>query len=321
VVLADLIRAELVTIRHMTWPACHFLANLFAAGPSIPVVRSNERSQTTMPESLVHIRREQPNGSLIRAIIADDERLAREKLRFLLGSEPEVQVVAECSNGRQTVSAIRSLQPDMLLLDIQMPDLDGFEVLNEISSDEMPQVIFTSAYDQYAIRAFEAHALDYLLKPFDQDRLHAAIERASVEIRKSKDQDLTNRVLALLSTVRAGKRPVPQFDERVTIRTNGRVVFLNLEEIHWIEAAANYVRLNTGKDSYLFRETISRISERLNPAQFVRIHRSMIVNVAGIKELIPVNSGEYVVVLHSGKELSCSRGYRSNLQDLIGKNF
>ena len=274
-----------------------------------------------MPESLVHIPREQLNGSLIRAIIADDERLAREKLRILLGSEPQVQVVAECPNGRQTVSAIRSFQPDMLLLDIQMPDLDGFEVLNEISSDEMPQVIFTSAYDQYAIRAFEAHALDYLLKPFDQDRLHAAIERAGVEIRKSKDQDLTNRVLALLSTVGSGKRPAPQFDERLTIRTNGRVVFLNLEEIHWIEAAANYVRLNTGKDSYLFRETISRISERLNPAQFVRIHRSMIVNVAGIKELIPVNSGEYVVVLHSGKELSCSRGYRSNLQDLIGKNF
>jgi two-component system LytT family response regulator len=274
-----------------------------------------------MPESFVRLPREQPNGSLIRAIIADDERLAREKLRILLGSEPEVQVVAECPNGRQTVSAIRSCQPDMLLLDIQMPDLDGFEVLNEISSDEMPQVIFTSAYDQYAIRAFEAHALDYLLKPFDQDRLHAAIERASVEIRKSKDQDLTNRVLALLSTVRSGKQPVPHFDERLTIRTNGRVVFLNLEEIHWIEAAANYVRLNTGKDSYLFRETISRISERLNPSQFVRIHRSMIVNVAGIKELIPVNSGEYVVVLHSGKELSCSRSYRSNLQDLIGKNL
>lgn len=273
-----------------------------------------------MPESLDRAPREQPNGSLIRAIIADDERLAREKLRILLGSEPEVQVVAECPNGRQTVSAIRSFRPDMLLLDIQMPDLDGFEVLSEISPDEMPQIIFTSAYDQYAIRAFEAHALDYLLKPFDQDRLHAAIARASVEIRKSKDQDLTNRVLALLSAVRSGKRPLPEFEERLTIRSNGRVVFLNLEEIHWIEAAANYVRLNTGNDSYLFRETISRVSERLNPASFVRIHRSMIVNISKIKELIPVNSGEYIVVLHSGKELSCSRGYRANLQDLISRN-
>jgi two-component system LytT family response regulator len=201
-----------------------------------------------------------------------------------------------------------------------MPDLNGFDVLSEISSDEMPQVIFTSAYDQYAIRAFEARALDYLLKPFDQDRLHAAIERASLEIRKSRDQEFTNRVLELLSTVKSQKKPTPEFEDRLAIRTNGRVVFLNLDEIHWVEAAANYVRLNTAKDSYLFRETISRISDRLNPADFVRIHRSMIVNVRRIKELIPVNSGEYVVILNSGKELSCSRGYRSNLQHLIAKN-
>lgn len=263
---------------------------------------------------------DRPNGSAIRTIIADDERLARRKLRILLGSEPQVEVVAECPNGRQTVSAIRSFRPDILLLDIQMPDLNGFEVLSEISSDEMPQVIFTSAYDQYAIRAFEAHALDYLLKPFDQDRLHAAIERASLEIRKSRDQEFTNRVLELLSTVKSQKKPTPEFEDRLAIRTNGRVVFLNLDEIHWVEAAANYVRINTAKDSYLFRETISRISDRLNPADFVRIHRSMIVNVRRIKELIPVNSGEYVVVLNSGKELSCSRGYRANLQHLIAKN-
>lgn len=263
---------------------------------------------------------DRPNGSAIRTIIADDERLARRKLRILLGSEPQVEVVAECPNGRQTVSAIRSFRPDILLLDIQMPDLNGFDVLSEISSDEMPQVIFTSAYDQYAIRAFEARALDYLLKPFDQDRLHAAIERASLEIRKSRDQEFTNRVLELLSTVKSQKKPTPEFEDRLAIRTNGRVVFLNLDEIHWVEAAANYVRLNTAKDSYLFRETISRISDRLNPADFVRIHRSMIVNVRRIKELIPVNSGEYVVILNSGKELSCSRGYRSNLQHLIAKN-
>jgi two-component system LytT family response regulator len=274
-----------------------------------------------MSDLFAGISHDQPNGSVIRAIVADDERLARKKLRVLLGSEPQVEVVAECPNGEQTVSAIRSFRPDMLFLDIQMPDLDGFAVLSEISSEQMPQVIFTSAYDQYAIRAFEAHALDYLLKPFDQDRLHAAIERASAEIRKSKDQELTNRVLELLSAVKPQKRQVPEFEKRLAIRTNGRVVFLNLDEIHWIEAAANYVRLNTGKDSCLFRETISRVSERLNPAQFVRIHRSMIVNVRSIKELIPVNSGEYVVVLHSGKELSCSRGYRANLQNLIGKNF
>jgi two-component system LytT family response regulator len=276
--------------------------------------------EPSLNESREQLTREPPNGSAIRTIIADDERLARKKLRILLDSEARVEVVAECPNGRQTVSAIRSFRPDMLLLDIQMPDLNGFEVLSEISSDEMPQVIFTSAYDQYAIRAFETHALDYLLKPFDQDRLHAAIERACVEIRKAKDQEFTNRVLELLSSVKSEKRVTPEFKERLAIRSNGRVVFLNLDEIHWVEATANYVRLNTGKDSYLFRETISRISERLNPTDFVRIHRSMIVNVRRIKELIPVNSGEYVVVLNGGKELSCSRGYRANLQHLIAKN-
>jgi len=270
-----------------------------------------------MTEVSANLPREQPNGYAIRVIIADDERLARKKLRLLLDTEPQVEVVAECPNGKQTVSAVRSFRPDMLLLDIQMPDLNGFEVLSEISAAEMPQIIFTSAYDQYAIRAFEAHALDYLLKPFDQDRLHAAIERAIVEIRKSKDQEFTSRVLQLLSSVKSHNRPIPEFEERLAIRTNGRVVFLNFDEIHWIEAAANYVRLNTGKESYLFRETISRVSGRLNPAHFVRIHRSMIVNIRRIKELIPVNSGEYVVVLHSGKELSCSRGYRSNLQQLM----
>jgi two-component system, LytTR family, response regulator len=274
-----------------------------------------------MSEPSVNVLREPPNVSAIRAVIADDERLARKKLRILLDSEPQVEVVAECPNGRQAVSAIRSFRPDMVLLDIQMPDLNGFEVLNEIPSEEMPKVIFTSAYDQYAVRAFEAHALDYLLKPFDQDRLHAAIERASTEIRKSKHQEFTNRVLEMLSSITSEKRPSSPFDERLAIKTNGRVVFLNLDEIHWIEAAANYVRLNTAKEAYLFRETISRVSERLNPADFVRIHRSMIVNVRRIKELIPVNSGEYVVVLHGGKELSCSRGYRSNLQPLMGKNL
>jgi two-component system LytT family response regulator len=263
---------------------------------------------------------DQPVDSAVRAVIADDEPLARTKLRLLLDSEAEIRVVAECHNGAQTLAAIRSCRPDLLLLDIQMPDLDGFQVLGEISPKEMPVVIFTSAYDQYAIRAFEANALDYLLKPFDQSRLHQAIERARLELRKSRDREITHRILDLLSQVRSEKQAVPEFDARLVIKTKGRIVFLNVDEIDWVEAAANYVRLNVGKESYLFRETISGASERLNPSQFIRIHRSMIVNVRKIKELIPVNSGEYVVVLKSGKELSCSRGYRTNVQHLIDKS-
>jgi two-component system LytT family response regulator len=202
-----------------------------------------------------------------------------------------------------------------------MPDLDGFKVLNEIPPPQMPVVIFTSAYDQYAIRAFEAHALDYLLKPFDQGRLHQAIERARLELLNSNNRQITNRLLELLSQMKSGTASTPpEPQNRLVVKAQGRVVFLNLDEIDWVEAAANYVRLNAGKESYLFRETISRTSERLNPNEFIRIHRSTIVNVRKIKELIPVNSGEYVVVLRNGKELSCSRGYRAILQRMIERN-
>jgi two-component system, LytTR family, response regulator len=273
------------------------------------------------PEPAANVSHGPPIDAVVRTVIADDEPLARRKLRILLDSEAEVHVVAECQNGGQTVSAIRTCRPDLLLLDIQMPDLDGFQVLSEISREEMPVVIFTSAYDQYAIRAFEAHALDYLLKPFDQGRLHQAIERARFELRQSRDRQITHRILDLLSQMKSDKQPVSGSEGRLVIRTKGRIVFLNLEEIDWVEAAANYVRLNIGKESYLFRETISRTSERLNPNHFIRIHRSVIVNVRKIKELIPVNSGEYVVVLKSGKELSCSRGYRANVQHFIEKTF
>ena len=256
----------------------------------------------------------------IRTIIADDERLAREKLRIFLASEPHIKLVAECSDGQKTLSALRTFGADLLVLDIQMPGMDGFEVLGELSPEEMPVVIFTSAYDQYAIRAFEAHALDYLLKPFDQDRLHHAIERARMELTKSQDRAITHRILDLLSQVKSEIRPARSSEDRLVIRAKGRIVFLNLAEIDWIEASANYVRLNVGKESHLYRETIGRISEKLDPNQFVRVHRSTIVNVRKIKELIPVNSGEYVVVLNSGKELSCSRSYRAALESMIDKH-
>jgi two-component system LytT family response regulator len=261
--------------------------------------------------------------TVVRAVIADDEHLARQKLVILLNAEPQVQIVAECQNGRQTIAAIHAFQPDLLLLDIQMPDLDGFQVLSEISSEQMPVVVFTSAYDEYAIRAFEAHALDYLLKPFDHGRLHNALERVKAEFRKTRDREITQRILGLLAQVRSEREipPASVYDNRIVIKVNGRVVFLDLDDIDWIEAAANYVRFNVGKESYLFRETISRVAERLDPRHLVRIHRSTIVNIRKIKELIPVNSGEYVVVLKSGKELSCSRGYRIALQEIVERGI
>jgi two-component system, LytTR family, response regulator len=256
----------------------------------------------------------------IRTIIADDEHLARQKLRLLLGSEPGVQVVAECQNGEQTIDAVRAHKPDLLLIDIRMPDMDGFAVLRRVAADEAPVVIFTTAYDQFAIRAFDAHALDYLLKPFEQERLHHAIERTRTELLKSHDLNLTSRILALLAQKAEPHTEPKQTDDRMVIRAGGKVVFLDVKEIDWIEAAANYVKLNVGKDSYLLREGIGSIAERLDPDRFVRIHRSVIVNVRKIKELQPCESGEYIAVLKNGKELSCSRGYRAQLQRLIGKN-
>ncbi|MGB8989660.1 MAG: LytTR family DNA-binding domain-containing protein [Candidatus Sulfotelmatobacter sp.] len=261
--------------------------------------------------------------TVVRTVIADDEHLARQKLVILLDAEPQEQIVAECQNGKETIAAIRALRPDLLVLDIQMPDLDVFQVLSEISSEQMPVVVFTSAYDEYAIRAFEAHALDYLLKPFDQRRLHDALERVRAEFWKARERKITQRILGLLAQVRSGTetQPATTGDDRIVIKVNGRVVFLDLDDIDWVEAAANYVQFNVGKESYLFRETISRVAERLDPKHFVRIHRSTIVNIRKIKELIPVNSGEYVVVLKGGKELSCSRGYRPALHEIVEKGL
>ncbi len=256
----------------------------------------------------------------IRTIIADDEHLARQKLRLLLGSEPGVQVVAECQNGEETVDAVHTHKPDLLLIDIRMPDMDGFEVLGKIVTDEMPSIVFTTAYDQFAIRAFDARALDYLLKPFEQERLHEAIERTRAELLKSHNLNLTSHILNLVakSESQTESRPV---DDRMVIRAGGKVVFIDVKEIDWIEAAANYVKLNVGKESYLLREGIGSISERLDPDRFVRIHRSVLVNVSKIKELQPCDSGEYIAVLKNGKELSCSRGYRTQLQRVIGKTI
>lgn len=254
---------------------------------------------------------------MMRVIIADDESLARDKLRLMLRSEPGVQVIAECQDGAETLRALDTHKPDLLMLDIKMPDFDGFEVLSKLRGPDMPIVIFTTAYDQHAVKAFEAHALDYLLKPFDHERLHQAMDRARNELLKVNHRDTTDRILQYLSETR------DQFaaGRRLIVRAGGRVVFLSFDEIDWVEAAANYVRIYVGKQGYLLRRGIGEIAERLDPKQFIRIHRSAIVNVQKIKELQPVNSGEYIVVLKDGKELSCSRGYRSGLQELVDRTL
>ena len=249
---------------------------------------------------------------LLRTVIVDDEGPARSKLRLLLEQESDVRVAAECQTGADAIAALRDIRPDLLLIDIQLPDMDGFSVLKAIEPDEIPIVIFTTAFDNYAIKAFDAHALDYLLKPFDQERFRHALGRARHAIRSQTNRALADRLLSLLQ---GNSSPSPS--RRLLIKSGGRVVFLGYDEIEWIEAAANYVRVHAGKTPYTLRGSIGAIADKLPKDQFVRIHRSIVVNVRTIKELQPCNSGEFIVVLCNGKELSCSRGYRMGLKRLI----
>ena len=251
----------------------------------------------------------------VRALIADDEPLARERLRMLLSAEPDVEIVAECRNGADAIAAIQRLRPDLVFLDVQMPNGSGFEVIAAVGAARMPPVIFVTAYDQYALRAFDVHALDYLLKPFDRQRFEQALARARQQIERVAAGDLERRLLELVQDL----RPAAQRPERFVIKSGGRVFFVRADEIDWIEAAGNYVKLHVGTDTHLLRETMTALEAQLDPDLFFRIHRSHIVNIERIKELQPWFNGEYVVFLRNGARLTLSRGYREKLQDRIGR--
>jgi two-component system LytT family response regulator len=253
----------------------------------------------------------------IRVLVVDDEPLAREKIRGMAADDAELRVVGECSNGAEAIDAIQTLRPDLILLDVQMPEVGGFAVLEALKDEGLPPVIFITAYDHYAVRAFEFHALDYLLKPFDRERFRAAIDRAKRQIRRENGGALDARILAMLEQM----REQPRYTERLVVKTGGRVFFLNAEEIDWVEAEGNYVSIHAGKKSYLLRETISGIEGQLDPRHFVRIHRSAVVNINRIKELQPWSHGEYHVILHDGTQLTLSRSYRDNLQSALGNSL
>jgi two-component system LytT family response regulator len=253
----------------------------------------------------------------IRALIVDDEPLARQRIRTLLLAEPDVEIVGECTDGRQAVIAVEELRPDLMFLDIQMPALDGFGVLDAIAGDDMPIVIFVTAYDSYAIRAFEVHALDYLLKPFDRERFRKAVQRAREQIARQEDAGSNKQLHDLLHDVKTGRKPL----DRLVIKTAGRVFFLRADEIDWIEAAGNYLRLHVGNETHLLRETMNSVETRLDTDKFMRIHRSTIVNIERIKELQPWFHGDYVVILRDGTQLPLSRSYRQKMHELLGNSF
>jgi two-component system, LytTR family, response regulator len=252
---------------------------------------------------------EASESSRIRAVIVDDEVLGRERIRAFLKKDSEVEIVGECVNGREAVTTVREKHPDLLFLDVQMPEMDGFGVLQSLATDRIPFVIFVTAYDQYALRAFEFHALGYLLKPFDADRFRKTLEHAKLQIAQRRDSSLNQGIQSLLDELKKPKR----------FKSGGRVSFLKTSELDWIEAEGNYVRLHSGKESYLLRETLNQMEERLDSEQFVRIHRSTIVNLNSVKELRADFHGEYQVLLHDRTELLLSRKYRERLRDYIGR--
>jgi two-component system LytT family response regulator len=252
----------------------------------------------------------------IRALIADDEPLARERMRSLLGAEQDIEIVGEARDGVETVEAILSQSPDLVFLDVHMPKLDGFEVIQTVGPDRMPAVVFVTAYDQHALRAFEVQALDYLLKPFDSERFQGALRRVRRQIDTRETGDIGQRLLALVRDLRPASA---SRTDRLVVKSGGRLYFLRADEIDWIEAAGNYVRLHVGAEGHLLRETMNSIESRLNPEIFFRIHRSHIVNIERIKELQPWFNGEYVVILRNGARLTLSRGYREKLQERLGK--
>ncbi|HTY37666.1 MAG TPA: LytTR family DNA-binding domain-containing protein [Bacteroidota bacterium] len=250
----------------------------------------------------------------IRALIVDDEPPARNKIRELLKTEMDVEIVDECTNGAEAVQSIASLTPDLVFLDIQMPELDGFGVIETIGPERFPAVIFVTAYDQYAVQAFDVHAIDYLLKPFDRQRFQTALNRVREHLEPGRRNEINQQLNSLLRQLKGPKKQA----DRLVVKSGGRVFFLKNDEIDWIEAAGNYVRLHVGNETHLLRETMNAIQKKLDPAMFIRIHRSTFVNIEKIKELQPWFHGEYVVIMRDGTQLTMSRSYRSNLPDLLG---
>jgi two-component system, LytTR family, response regulator len=253
-------------------------------------------------------------SKIIRVVIVDDEPLGRTVIREMLRSDSDFAVVSECATGQEAIAVISNERPDLVFLDVQMPEVDGFAVLTALAPEHLPMIIFVTAYDQYAVSAFDVHAVDYLLKPFDRERFGRALQRAKAQLRQQSANDVNQRILALLEEQRAK----PKYLERLVIKNNGRVFFLKTEEIDWISAEGNYVNLHVKKESYLLRETISSLEAQLNPQKFARIHRSQIVNIDRIRELHHWSHGEYQVILHDGAELMLSRSYREKLHGLLG---
>lgn len=251
----------------------------------------------------------------IRTLVVDDEAPARARIRQLLKQQPDFALVAECANGRQALEAIQKEKPDLAFLDVQMPRLSGLDVCRELAANNipLPMFIFVTAYDEYALKAFEVHAIDYLLKPFDRERFFQALDHARHQLAHFKRVTAEERLAAVLQDL----APASKTPERLAFKENGRIVFVRPETIDWIESDGNYVRVHAGGHSHYVRDTLAGLESQLSRDKFMRISRSVIVNLDRIKELQPVFYGDYAVILQDGSKLSMSRTYRDRLQGIL----
>jgi two-component system, LytTR family, response regulator len=254
----------------------------------------------------------------VRVVVADDEPIGRQRLVRLVQAEPDTDVVASCADGEEAVQAIREHSPDIVLLDIQMPHLDGFEVVAALGEAHQPAVIFCTAHDQYALRAFQIHAFDYLLKPVDQDRLRDAMGRAMMTAGRPALGNTTGRILSLLEELNARERARGR--DRLVVRTPERAFFLRTDTIDYIEAAGKFVHLHVGRSVHALRESMAELEQELDPSRFLRISRSVIVNLDRIQEIQPWFQGDYVLILSDGTRLTSTRGYRDNMRRLLGRS-
>ena len=250
-------------------------------------------------------------------LIVDDEPLAREGLRMLLAGDPDVSEIHEAKDGREAVSALSTTRPDLVFLDVQMPEMDGFAVVQEVSAERMPAVVFVTAHDKYAIQAFEINAVDYLLKPVTRERFAQALARAKSRLQTQPVEEASRQILSLLETMAAPRRPM----KRLAVRTAGKTTFVEIDDVDWMEAAENYVKLHVGRASHLVHVAMNTLEKSLDPETFLRIHRSIIVNVSRIQELEPSLHGEYVVTLPHDVRVRSGRTYHEKLKALANNPF
>jgi two-component system LytT family response regulator len=261
----------------------------------------------------------------LRAIVVDDEALGRRGIVSRLAKTGGVEVVAQCSNGREAIDAVREFRPDLMFLDVQMPGIDGFGVVRALSAQECPHVIFVTAHDKHALAAFDVHALDYLVKPIDDERFAEALRRASDTIRRDRDGDLGRRVRAAIGEVSgeaqaAAPAPSRAMADRYAVKDRGKVVFVRHADIDWVGAEGDYVRLHSGPKSWLSRDTLGAVERRLGTRRFLRIHRSTVVNLDRVVEIRSLDSGDATVILKDGTELRMSRGHRDAVERMTGRS-